>query len=426
MNRRLLPYLLVLLALAALAVGVFGLGSGEDGGDDARSSASSSAQAEKAGDRGVFVAPENCKGPGGRCVWSVRFLGKLGGGRDTGFEDVSCPSPTLCVGVGNERYPSQYVKGGFAVLWNGNRWKTIGTFEGATKTVSCPTSKWCMAIGSDPAEIWMLEARKPSAGGAGWQVEAASPPRPPGSADLALNGVSCTSETSCTIAGISWENGYKNYVARWDGGDWAIQPAPEPKSGVAGATYGMLDVSCASPTFCVTVGEFAYKPFVEQWDGTEWRIPDVPHPTDSPKIRLEGVSCTSSSACMAVGSIEDKSEMSRPYAERWDGSKWSIVEMPVLRREGYGSLRSVSCLSASSCVAVGSVAYPYSGPQREVPVAMAWDGNEWTPQTSPAPKAFSSLAGVSCPPTGACVAVGQAGPDWIGGAGTVALAQRFG
>jgi hypothetical protein len=62
---------------------------------------------------------------------------------------------------------------------------------------------------------------------------------------------------------------------------------------------------------------------VESWDGSSWRAPRVPTPAHATKAELLGVSCSSSTACTAVGDSTAGSTTST-LAERWNGSSWSI------------------------------------------------------------------------------------------------------
>jgi hypothetical protein len=44
---------------------------------------------------------------------------------------------------------------------------------------------------------------------------------------------------------------------------------------------------------------------------------------------LYGVACTSSKACVAVGSYTNQSGVAMTLAERWNGSTWSIQSSPL-------------------------------------------------------------------------------------------------
>ena len=63
--------------------------------------------------------------------------------------------------------------------------------------------------------------------------------------------------------------------------------------------------------------------------------------------RLSRVSCTSVTACTAVGFAA-----SGTLIESWDGTTWSVASSPG---KGSGSgLAGVSCLPAATCTAVGA------------------------------------------------------------------------
>jgi hypothetical protein len=331
------------------------------------------------------------------------------------LEDVSCPSATRCVAVGSDHYRAT----GISRYWNGSEWKSAPSFSSEMKAVSCPTTTWCMTIARDGAKAWQLSWFEFSSS---YLSSAKTPPTPEGAIEVKLNDVSCTSESACTAVGHYYASGYKPYVARWNGSSWSLQTAPSPGEG--DAIEAMLGVSCSSASHCVTVGKAAKKPFVERWNGSEWTTQSVPSPEGATDTTLQGISCISESACMAVGNFKSGIWSSKFLAERWNGSSWSVVSSPAPAKEGYAALRSISCLSASSCVAVGSNAAPFS-PTAETTVVHAWNGTAWSAQTSLNPETFSSLAGVSCSAATACTAVGQTGPKGGDSSNTVTLAERW-
>jgi hypothetical protein len=67
---------------------------------------------------------------------------------------------------------------------------------------------------------------------------------------------------------------------------------------------------------------------------------------------LQAVSCTSSTSCVAVGSYGTGLGYDRTLVESWNGSTWTIVSS---RNQGTGEnvLDGVSCTSSTRCVAVG-------------------------------------------------------------------------
>ena len=165
-----------------------------------------------------------------------------------------------------------------------------------------------------------------------------------------LRGVSCTSATACTAVGYD-SNGA--LAERWNGRQWTVTPVPSP------ACRALLAVSCTSATACTAAGFRGDRAndgeltLVMRWNGSSWSRQPTPNPTvtNSANIDLAGVSCTSSSACTAVG-FDQQLINTKPLAEAWDGTRWTIK---VVRQPPYGSLQAVTCLAAADCTAVGDL-----------------------------------------------------------------------
>jgi hypothetical protein len=189
-------------------------------------------------------------------------------------------------------------------------------------------------------------------------------------------------------------------------------------AGAAGpASYQITGVSCVSATFCMAVGSSARrssgvdisgKTLVERWNGTRWSTVASPTPTDGKGAELLGVSCTSTSFCVAVGHTIDSSTISPPsrtFVERWNGTKWSIVASPNPASGGYNTLNGVSCTSTSRCIAVGGYLTPDG---RRPTLVEQWNGTEWSILASPNPEvgAGTNLSAVSCPSATNCFAAG--------------------
>jgi hypothetical protein len=82
---------------------------------------------------------------------------------------------------------------------------------------------------------------------------------------------------------------------------------------------------------CTAVGEHAplggsAAALAEQWSGRSWSNQATPAISGSTLTDLLSVSCTSGSACVAVGYYDlPAAQSSFTLAERWNGSGWSIV-----------------------------------------------------------------------------------------------------
>ena len=210
---------------------------------------------------------------------------------------------------------------------------------------------------------------------------------------VAFHGVSCTSATDCMAVGWSAAGGRPAPLAkRWDGTTWTAQSIPLP----SGAMQAWLEgVSCTSATDCVAVGSYedgsnpdVHGGLIEHWDGATWTRQTFIDPSTDGVTALHGVSCSSASACTAVGTFYAGGRRFT-LVERWDGSAWRqqlTTDTPVL---GDNRFLGVSCPSSSTCTAVGTV-------------VERWNGTTWNVQQTPS----TELAGVSCASTSICTALG--------------------
>lgn len=186
---------------------------------------------------------------------------------------------------------------------------------------------------------------------------------------------------------------------------WTRQPNPRSTIG-----HGDLaGVSCTTRTACMAVGSSfgddpsVPVPLIERWSGVAWTV----QVTGSTRIRygrLMSVSCTSGIACTAVGDFDTKKGLVLPLAERWNGSVWRI--QPVPRPQSFGSrdeatLDAVSCTSPRACIAVGS------DDDTDQPLVEHWNGSRWAIQRSPSPSEDGGgLFSISCSSSKSCTAVG--------------------
>ena len=227
---------------------------------------------------------------------------------------------------------------------------------------------------------------------------------PSGNLPNELNGVSCTSSTSCIAVG-DYGHGMAvsgTLVESWNGSVWTVVPSPSP-----GTASELSGVSCTSPTNCVAVGNYVntwptYKTLVESWNGSAWTVVPSPNPDSSDNL-LSGVSCTSPTNCVAVGTSANASGVFHTLVESWNGSTWTTASSPNPGSANNG-LRSVSCTSSTNCVAVGG----YGDGTASLTLVESWNGSAWTVVSSPYPTSIgASLSGVFCTSSTNCVAVGS-------------------
>jgi hypothetical protein len=311
--------------------------------------------------------------------------------------DVSCASATACMAVGDNGRT-------LAESWNGTSWSLVSSPSpgaGALSGVSCVSSAVCTAVGYVRTLSGGYRTLIESWNGTNWSV-VPSPNIGSASDQNYLSGVSCTSATACTAVGYHYNGVFKTLIESWNGTSWSVVPSPSP----GGVNDGLYGVSCMSATACTAVGgrlSSAYRTLIESWDGTSWSV--VPSPNvgsaTSPNS-LQSVSCTSVTACTAVGThYASSTSPGRTLAESWNGTSWSVVPSPNPASTG-DTLSGVSCTSATTCTATGSTGgSPYQT------LIESWNGTSWSVVPSPNAGSISSnLDGVSCTSATACTAVG--------------------
>lgn len=168
-------------------------------------------------------------------------------------------------------------------------------------------------------------------------------------------------------------------------GGWAIQPTPNPLT-----SQGQLAaVSCTSPSTCIAVGgrqdrAGAGVTLAESWNGTAWSVLKTPNPSGANRSSLVGVSCTSATFCIAVGTTDSGSST---LAEAWNGTSWSIRQTPSVPGAQFNG---VSCTTPTACTIVG---FNVSGTARYA-LAERWNGTSWSVQSTAPGTPASSLASV--------------------------------
>ncbi|MGH9297571.1 MAG: hypothetical protein ACRDZP_06285 [Acidimicrobiales bacterium] len=248
-------------------------------------------------------------------------------------------------------------------------------------------------------------AQASTAGETPWTVQ--STPNPNAETVNELSAVSCGSGVACVAVGSQAANlssPSRTLAEKWNGTSWRIQRTFLP-GGASGATFD--GISCTSATACVAVGgaiETTTKHtrnLAEAWNGRSWRFLPVSNPSGSVNGWLRAVSCKSQAACTAICTYDDAQGHQVAVAERWNGAGWHLQAVPKpVSTELFG----VSCSGVHACIAVG---YETSSSGTR-PVAEEWNGTSWSMQSVPLPSGFSGglLSAVACTSASACTATG--------------------
>ena len=340
-------------------------------------------------------------------VWTVQPTPTPAGAKSPDLVGVSCASTTACTAVG--RYFTSNVGVTLAERWNGTTWRiestpvVVGSRENDLNAVSCPSTNRCTAVGdsivggngAELVEYW---------NGSGWAIQPT-----PSTSDADLLAVSCPSITTCTAVGDYINASVVVTLAeRWNGSSWTVQPTSNPGSG----SDLLQGVACPTSTVCTAVGSYSSSSgpsvtLAERWNGSTWAVQPTPNPAGAARSVLVAVSCSSPSACTAVGDYPSPAGAGAlvAFAERRNGANWTIESTPAPAGATSDSLQGVSCPSTSNCAAVGS--YEDSSGVRRT-LAEQWNGTSWVLQSTPNPPGGVSvvLYGLACPTPGVCTAVG--------------------
>jgi hypothetical protein len=322
---------------------------------------------------------------------------------------VSCTSPTSCVAVGYYSNGPAYqtlmetLSGGSWSLTEGP--DTSTTEDNYLYGVSCTSSTSCVAVGNYDSASGYNQTLIETLTGTTWSIT--SSPNTSSSEDNTLSSVSCTSSTSCVAVG-DYSNGgvYQTLMETLSGGSWSLTEGPDTSTTESNYLSG---VSCTSSTSCVAVGNYFNgtnsQNLIVTLSGTTWSITTSPDTSTSDFDVLYAVSCTSSTSCVAVGFYSSGS----PYQTimlTLSGTSWTLTEGPDTSTSDYDQLYGVSCTSSTSCVAIG---FSTTGSGVSQTLIETLSGGSWSLTSSPDTSTTENnyLSGVSCTSSTSCVTVGN-------------------
>jgi hypothetical protein len=288
-----------------------------------------------------------------------------------------------------------------------------GANHAAFSGVSCTSRAACIAVGSFTNRSGSSSALAERWNGSALSIQHLA--KPAGSRESALKGVSCTSTRACTAVGFFLDrSGCQNpLVERWNGESWSVQPQARSRcTNRVRNEAGLAGVSCSSPTLCMATGTSAYREvfcapdvlatpaegcpssveaLIERWNGSNWSTENITTYSGNWQSEDGGISCPSTKSCIAVNGAE--------FA-RWNGNRWSAGSIAAPYAN---ALHAVSCVSETSCVAVGS-----SYRSKSLALVVQWTGRKWTMWRGgdPAGSTDVSLSAVSCTLRTTCAAVG--------------------
>lgn len=315
-------------------------------------------------------------------TWDTRLQGV-----GSNWSSISCPGLGHCVAVGSYSAVASSPKGAEVLTStdSGLRWQQRATPASviALSGVDCPSVNRCFAtayVAAPPdlvQDVWVAALLRSNDGGRTWRRE--SLPKA-----LLLAAISCPTSSTCyAVGGMAADSPptHDSVVKTVDGGThWLDQPVPNP----LGAA-GLDAVSCPTARRCWAVGQSGALATTN--GGRTWWYQKIAG-------AFQAIACPSEQMCVVVNNAS--SPGSPIYVTLDGGRTWSARSVPVADPQ----LTGVSCPTTSECVAVGS-SWPAS-----VVLASFDGGRHWTVQPVPQPGAFGSYDTVQCTAPRHCVVLG--------------------
>ncbi len=328
------------------------------------------------------------------------------GARASILSGVECTSAIACMAVGSAFSPTGE-QSTLAVLWNGTDWTELATPEptgaqaASLSGVSCSSSSACIAVGSYTDGRGVVQVLAFYWNGSSWSLVAT--PAPAGAESSVLTGVGCSrgAGAACVAVGdyINGSGTEEALAEVWDGSGWSLSEPPNP----AGASESLLAAaSCPAATSCTAVGRSSDGVLIETYSRSGW----VLVPTSTSANFLDAVDCSAASSCTAVGGQVDRSGVETTLVLRGGGSTWEPVSSADEAGAAAQSLSGLSCQGPSQCLATGS--FTSAGGDMSS-LAETWDGRSWSlsPALSASRPEAGTLASVSCVRASSCISVGE-------------------
>ena len=348
-------------------------------------------------------------------TWTIQPSPNQPGAASSQLDSVSCVKGGSCAAVGTYFTGTGVPEHQFtlALERTGTTWAREptpaikGVGYSVLNGVSCTSASSCIAVGftvgakrlSPP--IHTLAERW---NGTSWTVQAM-----PALNDVSLEAVSCPTPAFCLAVGSQARGGGSPLAEVWNGTSWSQLTAPNPHA-ENGSSFTAVD--CAAAGRCEVTGDYDYADVAQSviaygLNGTSWTGQKQVNPAGGNEFNSNtGVSCTSVTACTSAGAWSPS--FSLGLAERWNGTAWSRQKLPRPAKSVTDELLGVSCPAAAACTAVGDSSASQNG-NPAAPMAMTWNGTTWQLATTADPAGGGGFRSVSCTAPGTCVGVGVGG-----------------
>ena len=239
---------------------------------------------------------------------------------------VSCAAVGSCVAVGSYGAVGGTRQGLIETLSDGHFSPTTAPVAGLSPAaagnpqvflfdVRCPVVGWCVADGQYVDGSGHTDLLAETLSNGSWSATTLPDPAGTSNPDLGIESMSCPVEGSCVLVGAYASSGQNQPLAeRLASGTWTAQAPPINTLSPAGTEGQLFDVSCSSSTACAAVGDTdgGAGDLVETSSGGSWvaSTPSLagltPTAAHGAAGALTNVSCPSSGSCSEAGTYEDQ------------------------------------------------------------------------------------------------------------------------
>jgi hypothetical protein len=369
--------------------------------------------------------------------WRLSHIPTLPGlkGSSAGLVSVSCPTSSFCIAVGTRQYSdpkaSDYYELPLVERFNGSRWTMeplqspdsapqIGRLpEDQLTDVSCPTVRFCMAVGSF--------ARLSTSTGLGTGVSGALVEIFNGRAwrtvelrassksdtNAYLEAVSCLQSRSCFVVGTAESPRVLQTLISYKYELGAFTSEPFGRVGKS-SVDNLSHIYCSSMNHCLAVGTSSFgtfgssKALAAVFAGHSWELnnPLTAEQQAEGVSDLADASCLSDGQCVTLGSVEIgpysgvTNTQFGPIVESLRSDKWHDLVSPHASEFVGVSFDALDCRQ-TWCSMIGVQ-------DTTLFVETYTDSGLHLSASVPSIPAKTGFSSVSCSSEGRCVAVGYA------------------
>ncbi len=269
-------------------------------------------------------------------------------GPSASFSGVACASATTCYVVGTQLVPRPGQRPGtrniLVPIVNGVLGTPVGYEGPRIVALTCVSATTCYGAG-DTASGGALVPIVEGVVGTPQLIEGIEQ----------VSGVACPSATTCYVTGTDFEGTIDPVFGLVDVGVvvQVVDGVAGPPQQAAG-TFSLDGIACTSTTSCYVLGQggfdFFLRPVLFPVTNGILGAPQVVEGVGG----LSSIACPSATRCEAVGSGEEGGGVVVPIVDGVAGAP-----VPVAATSG---IYAITCASAATCVAVGfSAPFPYKG-----------------------------------------------------------------